>query len=133
MSTSQIPMKPFNCILDTLNSETIHLATQIRNMMTKESTVYKCHDYIMSSRIEKQCLPQMQSDPDQDFIVDQLCRQKMCEWSYRIVDHFNGSRELVAIAQNYVDRFLDQYRWCVGGDDMIRRTTYISYDDYISH
>jgi hypothetical protein len=113
MNPLQLSMKPFKCSLDTSNSETVYLTAQIPSMMQKETSVYKCNDYIMSSKLEKQCMPQISSDPDQEFIVDDLCRQKMCEWSYRIVDHFSGSRELVAIAQNYVDRFLDQYRWYV--------------------
>jgi hypothetical protein len=33
----------------------------------------------------------------------------MCEWSYRIVDHIGGNRELVAISQNYLNRFLGKY------------------------
>jgi len=31
----------------------------------------------------------------------------MALWSYRIVDHFDGDREIVAIAFNYLDRFLN--------------------------
>jgi hypothetical protein len=42
--------------------------------------------------------------------VDESCREKMCEWSYRICDHFNTSREIVAIAFNYLDRFNDVTR-----------------------
>jgi hypothetical protein len=40
-----------------------------------------------------------------------LHQQMMCEWSYRIVDHISGSRELVAISQNYINRFLGKYHW----------------------
>ena len=40
--------------------------------------------------------------------VDTLCREKMCEWSYRVVDHFHASREIVALAFNYLDRFVDR-------------------------
>ena len=42
--------------------------------------------------------------------VDESCREKMCEWSYRICDHFNTSREIVAIAFSYLDRFNDVTR-----------------------
>lgn len=81
--------------------------------MKKEGSVYKCNDYVLSHKLEKVTMsrhPRGSDSASQDFLVDDLCRQKMCEWSYRIVDHFNGSRELVAIGQNYVDRFLDKYR-----------------------
>jgi hypothetical protein len=40
-----------------------------------------------------------------------LHHKMMCEWSYRIVDYINGNRELVAISQNYVNRFLGIYDW----------------------
>jgi hypothetical protein len=50
--------------------------------------------------------------PDDDTMmdVDESCREKMCEWSYRICDHFHTSREIVAIAFNYLDRFNDVTR-----------------------
>lgn len=89
---------------------------QIEAMMIREKSVYKCNDYILShqkkyERVSISNNPILAMDPVQDFVVDDLSRQKMCEWSYRIVDQFEGGRELVAIAQNFVDRFLDQYRW----------------------
>jgi Cyclin, N-terminal domain len=42
--------------------------------------------------------------------VDESCREKMCEWSYRICDYFQTSREIVAIAFSYLDRFNDSTR-----------------------
>lgn len=38
--------------------------------------------------------------------IDEVCRDKMCEWSYQIVDFCKFSRESVDIAMNYLDRFL---------------------------
>jgi len=34
------------------------------------------------------------------------CREKICEWSYRVVDHFGMDREVVLTAWNLIDRFL---------------------------
>jgi Cyclin, N-terminal domain len=42
--------------------------------------------------------------------VDISCREKMCEWSYKICDHFQTSRDIVSIAFNYLDRFNDVTR-----------------------
>jgi Cyclin, N-terminal domain len=42
--------------------------------------------------------------------VDTSCREKMCEWSYKICDHFQTSRDIVTIAFNYLDRFNDVTR-----------------------
>jgi hypothetical protein len=39
--------------------------------------------------------------------VDVECRSKMCEWCIQIVDHCHFSRETVAIAMNFLDRFLE--------------------------
>ena len=33
-------------------------------------------------------------------------RSKICEWSYRVVDHFGYDREIVAVAMNCFDRYL---------------------------
>jgi hypothetical protein len=109
----QLSMRQLNSDQRILDSEAVHLTDQIATMMEKETSVYKCNDYIMSHNLNKETMPNLvPSDSDQeDFIVDDLSRQKMCEWSFRVVDHFKGGRGLVAIAQNYVDRFLDQYRW----------------------
>jgi hypothetical protein len=38
--------------------------------------------------------------------IDEICRDKMCEWSYQIVDFCKFHRESVDIAMNYLDRFL---------------------------
>ena len=97
-------------------SERALLLQHIQTMIHKERTVYKCNDYLLSYNLERGTMTQIGTfiehrDDDQEFTVDGHCRQKMCEWSYRIVDHFSGSRKLVAIAQNFVDRFLDHYRW----------------------
>jgi len=104
----QLTLKPLPSGAFTFESEKIYIVQTIQTMMRKETTVYKCNDHVLSYNLEKLSIPR--ADAFQDFMVDDSCRQKMCEWCYRIVDHFNGSRELVAIAQNYLDRFLDQYR-----------------------
>ena len=33
-------------------------------------------------------------------------RSKICEWSYRVIDHFRYDREVVSVAMNYFDRYL---------------------------
>ena len=38
--------------------------------------------------------------------IDEVCRDKMCEWSYQIVDFCKFNRESVDIAMNYLDRFI---------------------------
>jgi hypothetical protein len=50
-------------------------------------------------------------DKTSQTVVKSSTQQMMCEWSYRVVDYIDGSRELVAISQNYLNRFLREYDW----------------------
>jgi Cyclin, N-terminal domain len=38
--------------------------------------------------------------------VTEVWRQKVCEWCYQVIDHFNFNREVVFIALNYLDRMV---------------------------
>uniref|UniRef100_A0A7S2WJA6 Cyclin-like domain-containing protein n=1 Tax=Eucampia antarctica TaxID=49252 RepID=A0A7S2WJA6_9STRA len=38
--------------------------------------------------------------------VNEVWREKICEWSYQVVDHFDFSRETVDVSISYLDRFL---------------------------
>jgi len=38
--------------------------------------------------------------------VNEIWRQKICEWLFKVVDHFDFDREVVLIAINYIDRVI---------------------------
>jgi hypothetical protein len=38
--------------------------------------------------------------------ITELWREKICEWSYQVVDHFEFSREVVSVSISLLDRFL---------------------------
>jgi hypothetical protein len=38
--------------------------------------------------------------------INELWREKICEWSYQVIDHFDFSREVVSVSIHYLDRFL---------------------------
>ena len=38
--------------------------------------------------------------------INEVWREKICEWSYQVIDHFDFSREVVSIAIHFLDRFL---------------------------
>jgi hypothetical protein len=40
--------------------------------------------------------------------INEVWREKICEWSYQVVDHFDFSREIVSIAVSYLDRYLSR-------------------------
>jgi len=93
------------------------MADRVRVMMVQEeSAIYKCRDYLLRRKLERKegksstsssydlssCPPVLVNE------IDTLCREKMCEWAYRVVDHFQASREIIAIAFSYLDRFVDR-------------------------
>lgn len=39
-------------------------------------------------------------------------RRKICEWCYKVVDHFRIEREVVGVALNFFDRFLFVHKTC---------------------
>jgi Cyclin, N-terminal domain len=52
--------------------------------------------------------------------VSEIWRQKVCEWSYQVIDHYNFNREVVFIALNYLDRMVAQ----LAAKDSIRKTEF---------
>ena len=38
--------------------------------------------------------------------VNEDWRNKICEWSYQVIDHLDYDREIVAVALHYLDRYL---------------------------
>jgi len=41
--------------------------------------------------------------------INKHWREKICEWAYQVVDHFDLNREVVSTAMNHLDRFLSVY------------------------
>jgi len=89
-------------------------------MRRKEDKIYKCGDYALRRKLEKMTTTFVSSvstntelykctEVVNDDEVDSSCRTVMCEWCYRVVDHFGARRELVEIAMNYLDRLLDKF------------------------
>jgi Cyclin, N-terminal domain len=69
-----------------------------------QDKVYQSSDYLMRRRRMR---PRNISKEER---IDPSCREKMCEWCYRVVDcgQFPCTREVVAVTFSYVDRFLDR-------------------------
>jgi len=38
--------------------------------------------------------------------INECWREKICEWAYQVIDHFDFNREVVAVSLSYLDRFL---------------------------
>eukprot|EP00980_Cylindrotheca_fusiformis_P014373 scaffold3827_cov179-Cylindrotheca_fusiformis.AAC.37 len=42
-------------------------------------------------------------------VINKQWREKICEWAYQVIDHFNLNREIVCIAMSHMDRYLASY------------------------
>jgi len=98
---------------------------RVRAMLALSESTYTCSDYIgrqstketipchdfghdnTSTSTSSSITPDEHTTIDHDK-VDTVCREKMCEWSYRVCDHFQTSREIVAVSFSYLDRFVDK-------------------------
>ena len=73
---------------------------------------YVCRDYLTRRSTRKgHCqtsLSSSSSDEDEDNDIDVTCRFKMCEWAYRVCDHFHVNREIVGVGFSILDRFVDR-------------------------
>lgn len=80
------------------------VAPTIRAMRQQEENGYKCADYLHQverlNRVHSKG-PLNSADP-----VDAECRFRMVEWCYQVVDFCKFSRDTVAVAMSYLDRFL---------------------------
>ena len=94
------------------------IVDRIRVMRKQEQSSYKNTDYLADT-----CSPEIMRGEEQRMIknrtnkdestketnqVNEFCREKIVEWSFRVVDYFNINREVVAISTSYLDRFLSR-------------------------
>ena len=92
-------------------------------MRQQEDTTYTCPDYLSDEFQQKQA-KEISNNPNLFFPsgmssssstssstssctgINEVWREKICEWCYQVVDHFDLNRQVVAIALNYLDRYL---------------------------
>jgi hypothetical protein len=87
-------------------------------MRMQEDTAYTCPDYL-SEEFQRKQIEEVSSNPNLFFPsgmsassassctgINEVWREKICEWCYQVVDHFDYNRQVVAIALNYLDRYL---------------------------
>jgi uncharacterized CHY-type Zn-finger protein len=87
--------------LYTLDGEVI--ASTIKVMRMQEAS-YKCHDYFSHRR--HGILKCVEAGSIRSIPVDEDCRFKMADWYYKVVDLCKFSRETVAVAMSYLDRYI---------------------------
>ncbi len=93
-----------------LDQETIK--DQFAVLRKQEEEVYGCADYLAPEYQHKQLdidaasvFESLPSDPGAGTLND-VWREKICEWCYQVVDHFDFSREVVDVSMSFLDRYL---------------------------
>ena len=105
-----------------------HLITERIEALFRQQSNYKCDDYLSPEfmRATKQDVENNNDDHDITIVdassnapnsnnskmmtmmrmMNENWREKICEWEYRVIDHFDFNREVVAVSLSYLDRFL---------------------------
>jgi hypothetical protein len=92
------------------------LVDNLRAMLRQEiSGKYSCADYLRTTACHQNVyqLPKKRPfdqkrphDYGTNSSIDELCREQIVEWSFRLVDFFRIDREVVAVSLSFLDRFL---------------------------
>jgi len=76
----------------------------IASMRGLEARVYACEDYLNKGS-STATADGGNTSPCQSQLSSRW-RAKICEWNFKMVDHFDFTREVVSISLSYLDRFL---------------------------
>jgi hypothetical protein len=74
------------------------LLERIQAMIVQEQTSYRYESFFPSNFSPEEV--------DQQHQLNVSWREKICQWSYNVVDHFDLPREVVAVSLNMFDRYL---------------------------
>jgi Cyclin, N-terminal domain len=94
----------------------VDLLERIDAMLHQEESSYKTKDYLdpdFQTRLnfvtDNDC-PGISSisvaSSSSPSGINEVWREKICEWSYQVIDHFDFSREVVSISIHLLDRYL---------------------------
>lgn len=88
------------------------MVDRLHVMISQEREDYRCQDYLARRKMDDLSIdsPLMPLDGPTVYNdeLDAICREKMCEWTFRVCDHFHANREIVAISLSFLDRFVDK-------------------------
>ena len=92
------------------------LLERIQTMIVQEQTSYRYESYF-----PKSLSPQ---EVDRQHQLNVSWREKICQWSYNVVDHFDLPREVVAISLSLFDRYLaTRHNQCTGNMALLTSLT----------
>lgn len=105
----------------------VDLLERINVMLEQEARCYTTQDYLAPSFQSKLASLKLDEDallsPDSTTHtissassgssssggITEVWREKICEWSYQVIDHFDFSREVVSVSMHYLDRYLARH------------------------
>mmetsp|Transcript_4162 Transcript_4162/g.4724 ORF Transcript_4162/g.4724 Transcript_4162/m.4724 type:complete len:321 (-) Transcript_4162:1343-2305(-) len=106
-----------------LKATEIDIQDRFDAIRKQESTVYRCEDYLSPEFQSRQAREFATNNRNPNIFasgmsstsssssssrsgINELWREKICEWSYQVIDHFDFNREIVSISLDYLDRYL---------------------------
>jgi lipoyl(octanoyl) transferase len=99
----------------------VDLIDRLNTLLKQDKTHYRAEDYLNWSFQQKllqandlASIPAVVSSSSTSSSgtsstsngINESWREKICEWSYQVVDHFDFSREVVSISMSFLDRYL---------------------------
>jgi lipoyl(octanoyl) transferase len=100
----------------------VDLLERIDVMLMQELSAYKTEDYLAPEFQKKLSLlldevpetlacssgptDQSTTSSSSSCNINEVWREKICEWSYQVIDHFDFSREIASVSIHYLDRYL---------------------------
>lgn len=99
----------------------VDLLERIEAMRRQESSSYKTEHYLdsefqknLSVLSDDECpgisaASLSSSSSSSTSGINEVWREKICEWSYQVIDHFDFSREIVSVSIHILDRYLSKH------------------------
>lgn len=84
-----------------LSMSELDIMGEVVNMMLAQEENYPCADYLSMTQWQNSIVKIKGGT-----LIDEYCREQICEWTYRVADYFRIDREVVSVSMNYLDRFL---------------------------
>lgn len=93
-------------------AQTLEESCAALEVLRRQEVPYRCKDYFCR-RNQSISFTSSEDDPSSTQLgksIEPACRQKMCDWCYRLCDsgQFPCRREMVAVAFSFLDRFADR-------------------------
>jgi len=97
----------------------VDLEERFEGFREQERNAYKCFDYLSADKTgqgrELSTISQFVSSGFSSSSsttsstcggINEVWREKICEWTFQVIDHFDFNREVASISLNYLDRYL---------------------------